>query len=166
MHPRSLALILLVGALLGAVSRLVDNASWAPDWFGNVFTPWLAGAWLVGAAAPTPRNGAARGLALLLATVGGYLAVAATSGDLPNLAARLLPLALLAGPIFGAAGATWRGGWPWASAGGALLGGAIVAEGLALQLGVRSSLEHAALAGESVVGIGLTIWLSRTTGPA
>lgn len=165
MSLRSLALTLLVGALLGVLSRLVDTASWAPDWFGNVFTPWLAAAWLAGTTAPTPRNGAVRGLALLLATVGSYLVLAAISGHSVTLALRLLPLAAVAGPIFGAAGATWRLGGPWAVAGGALLGGAIVAEGLALQLGVGSPLEHYVLAGESLVGIGLTVRLSRTRRP-
>jgi hypothetical protein len=166
MSLRSLALTLLVGTLLGIVSRLIDTASWAPDWFGNVFTPWLAAAWLAGTTAPAPRNGAARGLSLLLATVGSYLVLAAVSGDALTLAPRLVPLALVAGPIFGVAGATWRGGGPWAVPGGALLGGAIVAEGLALQLGVGSPLEHYVLAGESLVGIGLTVRLSRTRRPA
>ncbi len=166
MNPRSLALILLVGALLGVVSRLIDTASWAPDWFGSVFTPWLAAAWLAGSSARTSRNGAAHGLVLLLATVGSYLVVAATSADAGTLALRLIPLAMVAGPIFGVAGAAWRGGGPWAAAGGALLGGAVVAEGLTLQLGVRSPLEHLALAGESLLGIGLTVGLSRTRRPA
>ncbi len=159
MRPRLPALILLAGALLGVLSRLTDTASWAPDWLGNVVTPWLAAAWLAGGTARTARDGAVLGLTVLLATVVSYLVVAAGSGDALMLARRLLPLALIAGPIFGIAGAAWRRRGRWAVVGGALLGGAVVAEGLALQLGVHSSLEHLALAGESLVGIGLTIWL-------
>jgi hypothetical protein len=159
MNPRSLALILLAGALLGIVSRLTDTASWAPGWLGNVFTPWLGAAWLVGASARTPRSGAVLGLALLLATVGGYLVVAATSGNAGTLAPRLLPLALLAGPSFGAAGATWRGGTRYAPAAGALLGASVVVEGLILLLGPHSVPERLIFAAESLAGVVLLIGL-------
>jgi hypothetical protein len=159
MNWRSLVLTLLAGAVLGVLSRLADTACWAPGWLGNVLTPWLAAAWLVGASARTPRSGAVPGLALLLATVGSYLVVAATSWDAGTLAPRLLPLALLAGPVFGAAGAAWRAGTRYARAAGALLGASVVVEGLILQLGPHAAPERLLFAAESLAGVGLLIGL-------
>ncbi len=159
---KGLAAAILAGLALGAVSRLIDTAEWAPDWIGYVFTPWLAAAWLAGAWSATPRRGALSGLAVLLATVVAYLAVAGAS-SLPVVA--LYGLAVVAGPTFGAAGATWRGRGRWAAVGGALLGAAVILESLALQLAVHSTPEHLVLAGESLAGIGLTLWLVRMASP-
>ena len=163
MSPRALALTLLAGAALGAVSRLTDTAAWAPAWIGYVFTPWLAAAWLAGATARRPRTGAARGLALLLATVAAYLMLAA--GDASTLGPRLLALALLAGPIFGAAGAAWRAGAQYGRLAGALLGASVSIEGLLLQLGTHGLAERLLFAAESLAGvvlvIGLVAWAKR-----
>jgi len=153
----------VVGLALGAVSRWIDTAAWAPGWIDYVFTPWLAAAWLAGALTVfTPRSGALAGAALLLAVVLAYLASAGAS-SLPVLP--LYALAVVAGPIFGAAGATWRGRGPLAAWGGALLGVAFVVEGMALELVAHSTPERLLLAGESLVGIGLTTWLFRAKRP-
>ena len=159
MHLRSLAIALLLGVPLGVLSRLTDTASWAPIWIGYVLSPWFAAAWLAGATVRIPRIGAILGLSLLLATAATYLAMAAISGDALVLATLLIPLALMAGPIFGAAGAAWRCRGPWASRGGALLGVAVLVESIALQLVVNAPLERVALVGESLVGIGLSLTL-------
>jgi len=158
-HLRSLAVALLAGIGLGLLSRLTDTASWAPIWIGYVFSPWFIAAWLAGATVRIPRIGAILGVAILLATAVAYLALAAFAGDVLVLATLLIPLAFLAGPIFGAAGAAWRCRGPWASRGGALLGVAVFAESIALQLVVNAPLERVALVGESLVGIGLSLTL-------
>ncbi len=159
---RGIAAAVAAGLVTGVVSRLVDTAAWAPDWLGYVFTPWLATAWLAGALSSSTRSGALKGLAMLLAVVAAYLAWSMTSSvPVPAFAAALYGLAALGGPIFGAAGATWRGRGRWAAAGGALFGGAVVLESLALQLAVHSTPERLVLAGDSLAGIGLTLWLVR-----
>lgn len=155
---KGIAAAVAAGLALGFVSRWIDTAAWPPDWIGYVFTPWLAAAWLVGAPSASARRGALIGLVVLLATVIAYL-VSAGPNSLP--AAALYGLAVLAGPIFGAAGATWRGRVRWSAVSGALLGVTVIVEGLALQLAVRSTPEHLALVGESVAGIGLAVVLVR-----
>lgn len=164
MTPRALILTLAAGTILGVVSRLTDTAAWAPSWIGYVFSPWLAAAWLTGITAPTPRAGAWHGVALLLTTVAVYLALAGT--DAAVWAPRLIPIALVAGPVFGAAGAAWRGRGPLAHAAGALLGASVAIEGLLLQLIAQSGAERILLAGESLLGlvllIGLAGWATRT----
>lgn len=168
MTPRALIRILAAGAVLGLLSRLADTAAWAPSWIGYVFSPWLAAAWLAGATAPTPRAGAWLGLALLLTTMAVYLALAGT--DAAAWAPRLIPIALVAGPIFGAAGATWRGRGHFARAAGGLLGASVAIEGLLLQLAAESAAERVMFAGETLLGLvlltfALTGWLQRPTRP-
>jgi hypothetical protein len=156
---------IVAGAVVGLVSRWIDTSTWAPDWIGYVFTPWLAAAWLAGAVSPS--RGALLGLTVLFSTVVAYVAAIVVGGTPVHspLVPGLVLLAVLAGAIFGAAGATWRGRGRGAAWGGALLGVAVVIEGLALQLAVSSTPEHLLLAGESLVGIGLIFWLVRTGRP-
>lgn len=168
MSPRALILTLAAGAILGVLSRLTDTAAWAPSWIGYVFSPWLAAAWLAGVTGPTSRAGAWHGLALLLTTVAVYLALAGT--DAAAWAPRLIPIALVAGPVFGAAGAAWRGRGRLARAAGSLLGASVAIEGLLLQLVAQSAVERILLAGESLLGMGLIVvaitgWLQRPTWP-
>ena len=167
MTPRALILTLAAGAILGVLSRLTDTAAWAPSWIGYVFSPWLAAAWLTGVTAATPRAGAWHGLALLLTTLAVYLALAGT--DAATWAPRLIPIALVAGPVFGAAGAAWRRRGRFARAAGALLGASVAIEGLLLQLVAQSATERVLLAGESLLGlvlIGVASWArgERVTG--
>ncbi len=158
---KGIAAAVAAGLVLGVVSRLIDSAAWAPGWLGYVFSPWLAAAWLAGLFSASTRDGALGGLALLLATVVVYLASAGAS-SLPG--AVLYGLAMLAGPIFGAAGPTWRDRGRLSAVSGALVGVAVIGEGLALQLVVHSTPERLLLAGESLVGLGLTAVLVRRIG--
>ncbi|HEX5579564.1 MAG TPA: hypothetical protein VFY43_07865 [Candidatus Limnocylindria bacterium] len=97
----------MAGAALGLFSRAIDTASWAEPWFGLILLPWWVWGWLAGAWLARPDGslgwGAAAGIVLLAATVAGYLVAA---GDAPpSLAGRLVLLALISGPLFGASGA-------------------------------------------------------------
>ena len=69
--------------------------------------PWLLAAWLAGAWLTRPHGnvawGAAGGLVLLAATAAAYLAAAGDAAQ--TLAFRLVLLAIVAGPLFGVAGA-------------------------------------------------------------
>ena len=92
---------------LGIVSRAIDTASWAQPWFGLVLLPWVLAAWLAGAWLARDDGslawGAAAGFVLLGATVAAYQAMA---GDATaTLFPRLALLAVIGGPLFGAAGA-------------------------------------------------------------
>jgi hypothetical protein len=103
--------------------------------------PWLAVAWLVGAAAGSRSRAAASGAAaLVLGTGGWYLltVMAAASGwaaasyAVP-VAAAWGAVALGAGTLFGFAGGVWRDGNPPARAASvALLSGALAGEALLL----------------------------------
>ena len=65
------------GILAGLLSRAVDTAPWAPPWIGQVLTPWLALAWLAGAATKHPqRFGPLLGTVTLVAVVATYLVAA------------------------------------------------------------------------------------------
>ena len=128
------------GLLLGAASRWVDTADWAPSWVGNVLSPWLVGAWLAGAATRRPRHGALAGLLLLAATVSTYLLLSGETRLLPG----LLALAVVAGPLLGAAGGVRAA---------AALGAVLIGEGLLLQIGERSLGERVLFAAEALVGL-------------
>lgn len=170
-----MAAVVAVGAALGAVSRAVDTASWAPAWAGNVLAPWLIGAWVAGASvavtgasivgakvstASSDRAwGAAAGLALLCGTVFTYLALA--GGDAVRLAPGLVLLALAAGPAMGLAGAAMRAGARGHLAAGALLGAALVADGVLLQIGDRTGLERLAMGLVAIAGLALAGWIGR-----
>jgi hypothetical protein len=89
------------------ISRAIDTASWARPWFGLFVLPWLLAAWLAGAWLARPNGnlawGAAGGLVLLAATTAAYLAAAGDAAS--TMAFRLTLLAIVAGPLFGLAGA-------------------------------------------------------------
>ena len=151
---------LLAGLALGGASRLIDTAPWAPVWIGSVFAPWLAATWLAGATTSERRTGALRGTLMLAAVVAAYLLVAGTTSSW-NEAARLAPglaaSAAVAGPIFGTAGAIRRAPWPGSLAGAAMLGGALVADSIVLNLGNRALWERAIFAAELLAGL----WLAQ-----
>jgi hypothetical protein len=97
----------VLGLPIGIVSRLVDTAPWAPPWIGNILSPWLATAWLVGAAVAGSRwIGMAAGVAVLLGVTVAYLALSGT--DMARLFVPLAALTLLGGAVWGVAGAEWR----------------------------------------------------------
>ncbi len=176
-HVRSmtrLGLALGAGAILGA-------AAWTADQFvypWNVLIPanavgaWVAVAFATGALGTRPLGGALRGLAALLVGVAVYelltgtLGYGVSSGGAVHASLVWGTVAAVIGPVFGLAGATWRGsrGWPRAIA-AAFLGAALIAEGVGFG-GAR--LVHVGqlvydpgallLAGEIAVGLALP-WL-------
>lgn len=140
------------GILAGLLSRAVDTATWAPPWIGQVLTPWLALAWLAGAAARDRRRfGPLLGTIALAAVVATYLVAAGP--DAGRLWLLLAAITLLAGPAYGWAGATWRSGGPLAGAGLALLGAALLVEAIGLQVGERELLERIGFGLEAAVGL-------------
>lgn len=140
------------GVLVGIVSLAVDTASWAPLWIGTVVTPWLVLAWLCGALAGRSwPDGPMAGLTALAATVATYLIAGGLETGTSFLV--LAPVALLAGPAYGWAGAQWRSRDTFARPGLALLGAALLVEGLVLQLGEREVWARVAFAAESMVGL-------------
>lgn len=150
--------------LLGVASRFVDTAAWAPPWIGLVFAPWLAAAWLAGATTVDRRAGALRGAVLLGATAAAYLVTAALLAS-PDEAARMAPglviVALVAGPFFGVAGAIRRAPWPGSLVGAAVLGAALVSDGIVLQFGERLPVERALFAAELLAGLWLAARVAR-----
>lgn len=157
----------VAGVALGIVSRFVDTAAWAPVWIGSVLTPWLAAAWMAGSRAWNRVAGALLGTALLGATVVAYLVSAAVGSGGPE-AARLAPglvaLSLVAGPLWGNAGAAAQAADPraWVPrlAGASMLGAAFVAEGALLQLGERGALERILFGAEVLAGLALAVRIS------
>ena len=76
----------------------------------------------------------------------------------------LFLLALTAGPGYGAAGAAVHRGQRGRLIAGVVLGAALVAEGLVLQLGERSPVERAVFAVESAVGVVLAEMMAGPRG--
>lgn len=154
------------GVLLGIASRAIDTAAWAPPWIGSVVTPWLVLAWLAGALTARPwPDGPMSGLTALAATVATYLFAAGT--DASALWLVLAPVALIAGPAYGWAGAAWRSRDAFARPGLALLGAALLVEGLMLQVGERVVLARIGFGAESLVGLAIVViaWRWRRQGP-
>jgi hypothetical protein len=87
---------------------------------------------------------------LLTATVGAYLLAA--GDDATWLLPRLAVLAVVGGPVMGAAGAAWRGEPRSQLIGSTVLGTIFVLEGILLQLGDRSDIERLAFGAEVIFG--------------
>lgn len=144
------------GVLVGIASRAIDTATWAPPWIGMVVTPWLLLAWLAGAVTARPwPDGPMSGLTALAATVATYVFAAGT--DATGFWLLLAPVALIAGPAYGWAGAAWRARDAFARPGLALLGAALLVEGVMLQLGERVVLERIGFGAESLVGLAIIV---------
>ena len=147
---------------LGVASRWIDTAAWTPAWIGLVLSPWLVAPWLGGAWTSQPDGnliwGAAAGFALLAATVAAYMALAGP--DSAPMLAGLPVLVVIAGPMYGAAGAGLHRGGRGRLLAASALGAALIAEGLLLQLGERSPLERAVFAVEPAAGVVLATWMA------
>jgi len=148
--------------LLGGVVRLVHElpGQWSAP--GNLGGPWLVAAFVAGWLALSPRvqlhegrprlpAAALAGLATLLAMLVGYYLAALLvqgKGERHAVVAFWATVAVIGGPLFGAAGGAWRT-WPAprrAIAAG-MLGGALVGEAVTFML-----LRTATLAGFFVIG--------------
>ena len=113
--------LLLAGPALGLFAwqadrvETVDFVSQVVRALGNVPSPWLALAFLIGAVIARPSWGALAGAAVLCLAVGTYYVAINLSGDREGIPLRgaltgWLAVALVAGPIFGLAGSIWRRG--------------------------------------------------------
>jgi len=143
---------ILGGGALGATAWWTDQLGfpWTAFIPVNAIGAWLGVAFVLGASARTIPTGALRGLVGLLSAVGasylligllgeGFRAIGAT-----HAATVWGAVALLAGPVFGLAGATWRRGrgWPRALA-VALLAAALIGEGASFGAGRLAHLDQA-----------------------
>lgn len=128
-----------VGAALGAAAWVSDQLTWPYGLLipANAIGVWLAVAFALGASARTLPTGALRGLIGLLSAVAAYYLLIAVLGDgfraigASHAATVWGTVALMAGPVLGAAGAVWRYGHGWPRAiGVAILAAALIGEGV------------------------------------
>jgi hypothetical protein len=129
-----------LGAGLGALAWLADQLPypWGALIPANAIGAWLALAFLLGASAKTVPTGALRGLIGLLSGVAAYYALISIFAvgfrliGASHAATTWGAVALVAGPLFGAAGGAWRHweGNRRAFAAG-LLAASLIAEGVA-----------------------------------
>ena len=168
---------ILGGAVLGLLAWWADQLGfpWTAFIPANAIGAWLGVAFLLGSTARTIPTGALRGLIGLLSAVAGYYLLNRLLGEgyrvigAPHAATVWGAVALIAGPLLGSAGATWRhgSGWPRAVA-VAILGAAFIAEGVVFGVGRWEHLDRIALdpgamvlAIEAVVGLALPWVLLR-----
>jgi len=129
-----------LGAALGALAWLADQLSypWGTLLPANAIGAWLALGFLLGASAKTVPTGALRGLIGLLSGVAAYYALISIFAvgfrliGASHAATTWGAVALVAGPVFGAAGGAWRhreGNWRAIAVG--LLAASLIAEGVA-----------------------------------
>ena len=124
------------GVMVGLLSRAVDIAAWAPPWIGLVITPWLALAWLAGAATARPGR---------MGRWSGWWPwrppcppTWSSPGAMPDRCGWCWrPVALMAGPPMAGPAPPGAPRDPLGCAGLALLGAALAVEGITLQFGDR-----------------------------
>jgi hypothetical protein len=158
------AAVVIIGLGIG-VGSLLAQASLPTGWsqVGNSGSVWLVGAFAAGSLMLTLRGAALAGLAtLLLAVVGYYVSLQLWRGwsGAPSSIVFWLALALVGGPLFGAAGCSWHDPRPWRRATGiGLLGAAFIAEGLHHRWRIAESPVAWAFVG---VGLLIPLLLART----
>jgi Family of unknown function (DUF6518) len=128
-----------LGAALGALAWLADQLEYPYSALipANAIAAWIALGFILGASAKTVPTGALRGLVGLLSAVMAYYALISIFSvgfrliGAPHAATTWGAVALIAGPIFGAAGGAWR---HWQGAGRAIavavLAASFIAEGV------------------------------------
>jgi hypothetical protein len=105
-----------LGIALGALAWLSDQLEYPYSALipANAIAAWIGLGFILGASAKTVPTGALRGLVGLLSAVGAYYLLISLSEagfrliGAPHAATTWGAVALLAGPIFGAAGGAWR----------------------------------------------------------
>ncbi len=159
-----------LGALLGLAAWSADQLAypWSVLIPANTVAVWVAVAFAAGALGVSIVGGAIRGLTALLAAVVVYEALTGTlgygvsSGGAVHASLVWGATATVIGPVFGSAGATWRGSRGRARAiAVAVLGAAFIAEGLvfgAPRLVVVDELVHDP--GAIVLGLEMAIGLA------
>ena len=129
----------LGGAALGALAWWTDELGfpWTAYIPANAIGAWLGLAFVLGASARTIPTGALRGLIGLISAVAAYYVLIGVFGDgfraigASHAATVWGAVALLAGPVFGLAGATWRHGHGLPrSIAVAVLAASLIAEGV------------------------------------
>ena len=137
-RPRATATLLavVVGVAVGALT-FVGQRFMPGQWntLVNSGAIWLVPVFFVGSRMPSLPWAAAAGATTLLATLAGYYVPSALGGTPQSLfyVALWVAMALVAGPLFGAAGRAWRSDRRRLRViGVALLGGVLAAEGLYL----------------------------------
>ncbi|HWO58714.1 MAG TPA: DUF6518 family protein [Umezawaea sp.] len=164
--PSSTGLALVAGLLVGAVTNVLQGV--LPDALqalSNSGSVWSAAAFAAGAVVKVRGRAAVlAGTATEIGAVVGYYAYAELVRDgMGELTWPLfwLAVALVAGPIFGTAGAWWRTGDGWRRiAGPALLGGVFGMDAVWYEFALTY---HGNAVGYGVVGALIPVLLGRTT---
>lgn len=151
---------LLTGVLTLALQAVLPEAL---NRLANSGAIWVTVAFAVGAIATSWRTAALAGTVTLLLAVGGYYAAAGVAGAGISTGSLLIwgGTAIVGGPVFGAAGWTWRTRRDRADAlAAALLGGVYLAEGVYTLLLVPAMAAAGVV--EVVIGLGLAAALPRS----
>ena len=168
---------ILGGAALGTLAWWTDQLGfpWTAYIPANAIGAWLGLAFVLGASARTLPTGALRGLIGLVSAVVAYYLLIGVFGDgfraigASHAATVWGAVALLAGPVFGFAGATWRHGHGRPrSIAVAVLAAALIAEGVVFGAPRWARPDQVAtdpgafvLAAEAVLGLALPWVLLR-----
>ena len=159
---RVAALALVAGAATGVLT-FVGQRYLPGQWnvLVNSGAIWLVPVFLVASRMGSARWGAAAGLATLAATLLGYYGAAMLSGipESPFFLGLWCAVALVAGPLYGAAGSWWRDARRTRRVTAvALLGGVFVAEGSYLIVALHY---HGSGVGMIAAGVLITVALAR-----
>jgi Family of unknown function (DUF6518) len=159
-----------LGVALGALAWLADQLEypWMALIPANAIGAWLGLGFLLGASARTAPTGALRGLVGLLSAVAAYYLLISISAagfrviGAPHAATIWGAVALVAGPIYGAAGGVWRhwrGAWRATAVG--LLAASFIAEGVVfgrLRTGDAAGIFYLV---EIAIGLAIPLFLLR-----
>ena len=158
-----------IGVALGGLAWLADQLAypWSVLIPANQIGAWVGVAFLLGTSARTVPTGALRGVIGLLSGVAAYYLLIALSGagiraiGASHAAVIWGSVALVAGPVYGAAGGAWRHwpGWPRVVA-VAILAAALIAEGVVFGLRVGDA-SRVLMTAEAVIGALLPFLLLR-----
>ena len=131
--PATLVLAVVIGLAWGAATSGLQTLM-PSSGLANAVGPWVAAAFAAGALGRRPGVAVAAGVLVCCGEVGGYYLVSAVRGFgiNPSMVAVWAGAAVVAGPVFGAAGWAWRRARSVrrAALGAALLGGVFLAEGV------------------------------------
>ena len=158
------ALAVAVGIVVGGLTSIGQaHLPGALNAFVNSASAWLVAPLLIGRTTRTARGAAGAGLAVALAQLVGYYAVARLRGYSGGgtIVVFWAGCALVGGPLFGAGGYLWRTGRPGVSGlGSTLLPAAFLAEGLWVYVHELHYWATAAL----WIGIGISLGIAMPRG--
>jgi hypothetical protein len=163
---QAIGLAAVVGVVIGTIT-LIGQGQLPDAWnhLANTGGPWLVAAFFVGAFMSSDLRAALTGFITLLGCLLGYYVAAHFFVDASadsGIVIFWIGIALVGGPLFGVAGCWWRDSREWRRVvGAALLGAAIIAEGVFL-LQVVQPEDRAAGWVEIAVGGGVPLLLGRS----